>query len=245
MSLTKTIFALSDVHGHATQMKEALKAAGYDKENPNHLLVCCGDYFDRGTENLEVLKFFERAENAVLLRGNHEDMLLEIFKTGIVKPHNFMNGTVETLVEFFGKYAIDGDVLDVCGNTRMIDRVEEFIGATAPYFETEHYVFTHGWLPTVIRAERPRIDPAWRTASDEKWKEARWTKWTDMLLLCDRPEKTLVCGHVPAFRASALDPRIKENSAAIYHGDGFIAIDGGTYSSGDVSVLVVEDTLLP
>ncbi len=245
MNDQKTIFAVSDVHGHATLLKEALDKAGYDKENPEHLLVCCGDYFDRGTENRDVLKFFERAHGAVLLRGNHEDMLLEIFRTGRIKGHNFLNGTVETLVEFFGSYAIDGDTLDTSGNTRMLDRVEEFINSTADYFETEHYIFTHGWLPTVIRAERPRIDPAWREATPERWVEARWSKWTEMALLCDRPDKTLVCGHVPAFRAASFNPSIEPNRATVYHGDGFIAIDGGTYTSGEVSVLVVKDTLLP
>ena len=46
MSQTKNIFAVSDIHGHATLLKEALTQAGFDRKNPDHLLVCCGDYFD-------------------------------------------------------------------------------------------------------------------------------------------------------------------------------------------------------
>ena len=94
-------YAASDVHGFYNLLEPALCDAGFEKNNAEHLLVCCGDYFDRGTENFNVLKFFESIENKVLLRGNHEDMLLEIFETGKIKPHNYLNGTLETITEFF------------------------------------------------------------------------------------------------------------------------------------------------
>ena len=102
--MKKKIFAVSDIHGHCSLLKEALNEAGFDRYNPEHLLVCCGDYFDRGTENLNTLKFLDVIDNKVLLKGNHEDMLLDIFETGRFKEHNYLNGTVETIVEFFGKY---------------------------------------------------------------------------------------------------------------------------------------------
>lgn len=53
--MKKKIFAVSDIHGHYHILKEALDRAGFDDSNDNHLLVCCGDYFDRGDENVEVL----------------------------------------------------------------------------------------------------------------------------------------------------------------------------------------------
>ncbi|MBR4864841.1 MAG: hypothetical protein IKU07_09715, partial [Oscillospiraceae bacterium] len=34
-------------------MKEALARAGFDKNNEDHVLICCGDYFDRGNENVQ------------------------------------------------------------------------------------------------------------------------------------------------------------------------------------------------
>lgn len=60
--MRKQIFAVSDVHGYFEQMKNALDEAGYECENDAHLLVCCGDYFDRGSENLKVLQFLERVK---------------------------------------------------------------------------------------------------------------------------------------------------------------------------------------
>ena len=125
MSYFRKIFVVSDVHGHYTLLKEALDSVGFEKENPNHLLVCCGDYFDRGRENLEVLRFFERLKYKVLLRGNHEDLLLKLLQTGKVLPHNYINGTFTTLEDFFGKYSVNpvDDTIDFSGKTRMVDRI--------------------------------------------------------------------------------------------------------------------------
>ena len=247
MGKTKKIFAVSDVHGHYSLLKQALDAAGFNPSNENHLLVCCGDYFDRGTENLKVLKFFDILESKVLLRGNHEDMLLEIFNTGRLKSHNYLNGTVETIVEFFGKYALDASgEIDFSGKTRMLDRVTDFIMETKDYFETEHYVFTHGWLPTCAAAEgKFIIDNGWRTASPERWKKARWTKWNEMNEVCRRlPDKTIVCGHVPSFFAAKFDKTRTADQADIFYGNGVTVIDAGTYSTGRINVLVIEDNLI-
>lgn len=60
MSKTKTVFAVSDIYSHYTLLKAALDQAGFDPKDPNHLLVCCGDSFDRGTENEAVLKYPDR-----------------------------------------------------------------------------------------------------------------------------------------------------------------------------------------
>ena len=54
----KKLFVVSDIHGHYSELKAALAAAGFDRNDPAHLLICCGDYFDRGSENAQVLRFF-------------------------------------------------------------------------------------------------------------------------------------------------------------------------------------------
>ena len=158
MAEYKKIFVVSDVHGHCSLLKEALMKAGFDKDNQEHLLVCCGDYFDRGSENVDVLKFFERLKHKVLLRGNHEDMLLKIFETGKIMPHNYINGTMQTLSDFFGRYFVDpsNDTVDFSGQTRTVDRLCEFIDETVNYFETDKYVFVHGWLPDNAKSAEAR-----------------------------------------------------------------------------------------
>lgn len=239
MSNYKKLFVVSDVHGHCTLLKEALDRAGFDKENDEHLLVCCGDYFDRGTENSEVLKFFERLKHKVLLRGNHEDLLLKLMQTGKVLPHNYINGTLQTLTGFFGKYSIDpvDDTIDFSGKSRTVDRICDFIEETVNYFETERYVFVHGWLPENAETEELR-----KKASNTAWEKARRVKWIEKYT-GKRPltDKTLICGHVPTFYANKFDPTRSKDDSGIFYGNGLIVIDAGTFDTKQVNVLVLED----
>ena len=93
------LFVVSDIHGHYSIMVEALKKAGFDRNDPTHILICCGDYFDRGRENAQVLSFFERLERKILLRGNHEDMLLKLLQTG-KKPEELEESELREIVRF-------------------------------------------------------------------------------------------------------------------------------------------------
>ncbi len=242
MNKRKKLFVVSDIHGHYTLLKEALEKAGFDKENENHVLVCCGDYFDRGKENAEVLRFFERLKHKILLRGNHEDLLLKLLQTGKVLPHNYINGTMITLENFFGKYSINpaDDTIDFSGKTRMVDRICDFINEMVNYFETENYVFVHGWLP-----ENTKTTHDCQKAEDNAWEQARWTKWIDKYE-GKKPlaEKTLICGHYPTLYAKYFDSQRGEHNYGIFYGNGMIAIDGGTYDTKQVNVLVLEDNLV-
>lgn len=241
--MKKTLFAISDVHGFATETIEALNKAGFRPNDPEHLLVCCGDYFDRGTENLRILRYFERLQNKVLLRGNHEDMLLKIFREGVMRENNFLNGTAETITEFFGRRAIAPDAtVDFSGNSRMLDRVCDFIGEMKDYFETEHYVFTHGYLPLVATADGMRLDPKWRQADAAAWEKARWIRWSDVFDTAGAPDgKTVVCGHYRTSIAHFIDPTRDAADRGIFRTKSLIAIDANTASCGQVNVLVLEN----
>ena len=52
--MKKKIFAISDIHGFYTEMITSLKESGYDEDNPEHLLIVCGDKFDREREDLSM-----------------------------------------------------------------------------------------------------------------------------------------------------------------------------------------------
>lgn len=239
MKSKKKLFVVSDIHGHYTLLKEALNQAGFDKDNEDHLLICCGDYFDRGDENMEVLRFFERLKYKVLLRGNHEDMLLKLLQTGKLLPHHYINGTISTLRNIFGKYSIDpaNDTIDFSGKTGITERLCEFIEKTVDYYETEHYVFVHGWL-----AENALTPEARQKAGLEAWEKARWVKWNERYVgLRPLPDKILICGHLPAYYANALDRRRGKNCCDIFYGNGLIAIDAGTADTQHMNVLIIED----
>ncbi len=237
----KKLFVVTDIHGHYTLLKEALDRAGFDPAQEDHVLLCCGDYFDRGNENVEVMRFFERLPRKILLRGNHEDMLLKLLQTGKLQRHHYMNGTLATLQSFFGKYAIDpsDDSIDFSGKTSTVNRLLDFISETVDYYETERYVFVHGWLPENVSTQAQR-----QNATKEDWEKARWVKWTEKYDgRRPLPEKILICGHLPTFFANKFDPLRSKDDAGIFRGSGLIALDAGTFDSHQVNVLVLEDAI--
>ncbi len=228
------LFVVSDIHGHFTLLKEALDKSGFDKNNPEHKLICLGDYFDRGNENKLVLKFFEQLKNKVLLMGNHEELFLKLLETGKVLPHHYINGTILTLQEFFGKYCInpEDDSVDFSGKTSDVLRITDFINETINYYETDDYVFVHGYLPT----------GDYKKATDEDWQKARWKRWSEEYT-GERPlkDKTLVCGHMPVLIAKLFDYTRGIGDTSIYYGNGLIALDAGTADSKKINVLVIEN----
>lgn len=240
MALKRKIFAVSDVHGCASLLKKALFNAGFDAENEEHLLVVCGDVFDRGEENLEVLRFLERVERKVFVRGNHEDLLCDLLNRGTYTMREVINGTINTVQEFFSRRALmDGQgFLDLSGQSSVLRRLDEFFAESVNFFETERFIFCHGWLPTEHTAQGVRVRADFRTARDSDWCRARWTHFSEMekagaVLM----GKTIVCGHEPV-------PAVYPDHCGIYHGAGFTAIDTGAYFTGNLSVFVTEDNLL-
>ena len=75
-------FVVSDVHSFYDEMVAALTSVGFDYNNPDHILVSCGDLLDRGNKTLETLKYVNGLpkERKILIRGNHEDLLTECIK---------------------------------------------------------------------------------------------------------------------------------------------------------------------
>ena len=74
------IYAMSDIHGSLEAFEERLKEVDLSGKNR---LVLLGDYIDYGTSSAQVLeRIYELqkthgAEKVIVLKGNHEDMLLQ------------------------------------------------------------------------------------------------------------------------------------------------------------------------
>ena len=235
------IFAVSDVHGHATLLQKALEEAGFDRNNSDHLFVGCGDYFDRGTENREVYDFLESLPHKVLVRGNHEDLLMSALNRGKLGAHDIHNFTDVTIEQFLGNDSISLDGTIAKGR-RWEKRLRDFVDSTVDYFETEHFVFVHGWIPL----DRELKIGDFRRGTPAEWKDARFREWMSMyragLTLHD---KTIVCGHRNVAHAHVFDMRRRPTDSKPFYGERMIAIDALTVVSGRVNVLVLEDELLP
>lgn len=236
------IFAVSDIHGHGSELIRALDEAGFDPQDPEHLFVCCGDCFDRGRENRKVMSYISGLPRKVLVRGNHEDLLENALDRYYVDFIDCHNGTDVTIREFFGKNAIDENGF-IYKDLFIEPKLLAFTGSMVDYFETENYIFTHGWLP--VFNEDDIAERRWENSSERMWKSARFTEWykayRDGLTV---PGKIIVCGHRSARYGRMFDETRKDDDYGIFYGDGVIVLDATTVQSGRINVLVVEDELI-
>lgn len=243
MSEYKKIFAVSDVHGYYSELIAALYKAGYDEMNPEHLLIFCGDMFDRGIDNRKVFNFFRNRKNCVLIKGNHDERMMELLESRQLEPHDLHNCTDETIREFFGENCIyaDGSFAIPEGDT-FAEQYAATYSKMKDYFEYGDYIFTHGWLPVKYDEFVPSLDENWRDADWRAWSNARWLEWQQLYPVRNRvsvPGKTIVCGHRSASLAGLVDFNRFADDYSIFYGDKVIAIDGCTARSGQVNVLVI------
>ena len=246
-------FVVADVHGFYDEMKAALDAAGFDPENENHTLVSCGDAIDRGPRPNEVIKYFVNLPRKVLVRGNHEDLMDELMNNPYgPQMHDDFNGTYNTLIELASKHHKVNYGTKISKTLARYMEWEElrnfpkaektyraYRDLLVDYFEIEHYVFVHGWIPT----EGFGYKDNWRDAEPTRWCSARWMNGADCTVIqIFEPNKTIVCGHIHAaawhqhFEGAA--PYADHSP---YVSKDVIAMDTCTALSKKVNVFVIED----
>ena len=100
----KKYFVMSDIHSFYNQMISALNESGFDKDNPEHILIVCGDLFDRGSQTMEVYDFIRSLpdDRCILVQGNHELLYFELLEKSFPESHDFSNGTVSTFCHIAG-----------------------------------------------------------------------------------------------------------------------------------------------
>ncbi len=249
--MRKKIFVVSDIHGHYTELKNALEKVGFIPGDETHLLIVCGDYFDRGTENRLVFEYLNKIQNKILIKGNHEDMLALILSVGHMGRGAFTNGMDCTIRDFFGDEAIGGldpryeeaYLLNLRGKEKIVSDLYAFMDDMYDYFETEHYIFTHGWLPTVKTEDGAcRIKENFRYEESGLWDRARFAEWYRRYNQGAMLEgKTIVCGHRTARFGCLFDETRDMMDYSPFYAEGLIAIDSATAESKQVNVLVIDD----
>ena len=257
-------FVVADVHGFYDEMKAALDAAGFDENNPNHTLVSCGDAIDRGKRPNEVIKYFVNLPRKILVRGNHEDLMEDLMKSGGPEMHDVHNGTYDTLIELASKHhkvnygtkiskmlASYMDWYELVSFARKEKTYQAYTDLLVDYFETEHYIFVHGWIPCWSKRDidagkwvnRYKYEPNWRNANALQWDEARWYSGIECTVAeIFEPNKTIVCGHWHAAAWHTVYEDAKPYSDhSPYISKNVIALDTCTALSKKVNVLVIED----
>lgn len=212
-------FCVSDVHSFFNELMTALDNAGFEKDNPEHILCVLGDLFDRGDGTVQLFEFIKdlyTKNRLIYILGNHEDLLSqcvqEISSGYRPSSHHFSNGTVKTICQFCGED--EWIIYDPTWRDKICETLKpvlDFIYDTGVnYAEIGDHILVHGWIPESINLEDKAnsyyysglenkggiYNKNWRNADIQDWKDSRWlngmNQWKQGII---EPGKTIVCGH--------------------------------------------------
>ena len=237
-------FVTSDIHSFMNPLKKALDEKGFDPTNKDHWLVVCGDCYDRGDDSELVLNYLMSLERKILIRGNHDLLLRDLCERGFPHRHDFHNGTTMTVYDL-GDARAGNDFEKCCEVTQ--NKLREYNNLLVNYFETQHYIFVHSWIPTISQnGGFYKYDKNWRNATNDQWELAMWGNPFELAEQgLNQTGKTIIFGHWHASagwaRAEGRSEFGEDAKFEPYYGDGYIAIDGMTALSHKVNMLVIED----
>ena len=245
----KKYFVASDVHSFYEEMITALHEAGFDRDNDDHIFVSCGDLFDRGPDGIKCLRFVNDLpdERKILIRGNHEDLLEEVLNRGRFEWYDLHNRTDDTIRQFSSLLKERRLTTSaVCVRLKDNEELKKYYKNLTYFYETDKYIFLHGYIPVINGGISVRYDPDWRKASDAVFEEAAWQNGYEMYRQGIREEgKTIVCGHIhTSYGHHFLHHEGEEfgegMNSSIFYEDGMIGLDACTAYTHRVNVLVLE-----
>ena len=252
MGMKKKLFVCSDMHSFYTLFKEALDKAGFESGNDEHMLVICGDAFDRGDESQQMLDYILSVPNKVLIKGNHEYLFEEMCDRGYPMSHDWHNGTAKTIMDLAPTSKDWDGAIPVAE-----EKVKSYFDSLVNYFETEHYIFVHSWIPLISKANYRRYEDEqeynsnWREAHAQDWYKATWGNPFDLAQDgLNQTGKIIVHGHYHnslgwVYKThGALSEFGEDAKFDICEHENCIGLDACTAYSGKVNVLVIEDELL-
>ena len=258
-------YVVADVHGFYSELQAALTEKGFYEDKEPHKLVVCGDLLDRSGEALKVQAFILellKKDEVILIRGNHEDLFVDLIDNinkwltpNVMGTHHWSNGTVDSLLQLTGM-----DLMEAIYQTKKcatIAKNSPFYKVLMPemknYYETENYIFVHGWIPCGVLGRGSRLtdifmfDDNWRDSNIDQWNKARWLNGMAAARRGVRePNKTIICGHWHcSYGHAVLEGKGSEfdddSDFSPYYAEGIIAIDACTAYSGKVNCIVIED----
>lgn len=210
---------ISDIHGELAKFEKLLSAASYQAGKDQ--LILLGDYIDRGPNSRGVMeKVMQlKKEGAIVLKGNHDDMMEKAFEEESHMKGWLRNGGIQTLLS----YGYELPRADTSGLDQLIEKikpltkteaVEEhlaFFHELGHYYETDDYIFVHAG-----------IHPATPLASTDPF-VLMWIR--EEFHDGYNGEKKVVFGHTPTHNL--------HDGCEVYFGsNNIIGIDGGCVFGG-------------
>ena len=261
------LYLVSDVHSYYDSLIRALTEAGFFEDETGKLVLLGDalDRGTQHLELVKFLLKLKEDGKLVYIMGNHEEILSDMLQS--ISNRTFqskfssyaINGTFESAVGLANMYFDHeaGELRCYAANNwchmdydqaqeyadEFASRVRESIyyrelhRCAIDYYETEHYVFCHGWIPVgIVDCENERFytyNPDWRDADYTSWRRARWLNGMEVAVKYGAviPDKTVVCGHFnTAWGHNFLHGNYGRNNDPFVD-YGIIAIDAGTYNN--------------
>ena len=253
-------YVTADVHGYFSELKSALTENGFFDDTEPHKLIICGDIYDRGSEALQLQNFILdliSKDEIILIKGNHDDLTFELLNTwhkeSYLQRHHHSNGTIDTICKL-----TELSIRTIASEPEKFYKefsnnayIQVIIPSMLDFYETEHYIFTHGWIPSTIIGNNytKTYIPVenWRNAKKQEWNRARWINGMEAAHngIIEK-DKTIVCGH---WHCSFGHSRYGNNGGEFdnnpnfepYYGNGVIALDACTPVSQKVNCIIIDD----
>ena len=216
------VFVLSDIHGAFDSFKSILKYWHEEEEQ----LVILGDLADRGPKSKEALLFTRQLveeKEAILIKGNHDDMLEKYLKNPRKhQGHYYMNGGESTLRSLLGDEFLENQ------GAKNAKRIKEdypwllpFLESLRYFYEWEDYLFVHAGVDLTL--------DHWRDSSKRDFIWIREGFYDQK----NTTDKRIVFGHTVTSRLHGNF----SNFEVWKTNDGLIGIDGGAVYGGQLNAL--------
>lgn len=238
----RRILMISDIHGHADDLRNILKKAGF---SPKDILVIVGDLIEKGEQSLETLRLvmeLEKEYTVYPLMGNVDIWRLSFLRSRDPQAHAAMRDYSLYAKEWWG-----GSLLhDLCAEIGVTLERDTDMEAVFPeiqrhfapeiawleglptILETQKMIFVHGGIPHERLSELEGTDPQPLLKFDEFYKTGLSFK------------KFVVTGHWPAVLYSKSYPDFRP---IIDRERRIICLDGacGVKSEGQLNLLILDD----
>ena len=204
------VYCLSDIHGMAGAFHKMLEVIRF---GPKDTLYVIGDVIDRGEEGIALLREIMEMENAVMLLGNHEYMMLEALRPGATPTeigHWQRNGCLPTIAAF--------EALPGPERKRILDYLRSLPDCLDVTVRGTRYFLVHGF-------------------PGENTHDAVWNRPRDSAQENPLPGRQVIVGHTPVpfliarneIQEEAYFRRLEQENrhVEILRAPGFIDIDCG------------------
>lgn len=197
-------FCVSDIHSFYQPLLSALTQNGFDIDNNEHIVIVCGDAFDRGDDTVKVFEFMKKmhSENRLIyIKGNHEELFLDCLQDMLSNrtpnSHHFHNKTVKTICQLCEQnewiaYAPQAPDIREMIKSKTKELLDFINNVCVDYFTLGNKIFVHSWIPCKVKGQDYTWNPTYENfynwigkdksdlskkeqyIYDAEWSAARW-----------------------------------------------------------------------